>query len=329
MYYLFIISGTKKANKKTMTQMDIENAVTETQEYMENNYPSWNRSKGEQLARFFYDAVDKEGMIIPFDLTWQMAGYSRKDVAKDKLTGRKGGKLNLVEGTDYKLVRVSSENLIPETGETKNSGARHGGDRRTENIFMTPRAFGQFCLSAQTAEGTCLRDFVMFLTNCFKKVINNPKRKFDLNSSSVAKRLKVCESNKSFRQALQSAGCKGSDFGKASGLVNKSVTGKYAYERARELGKKSVNMRDEMHPAHMAITEAIEIIVAEDIGAGKHNDNALEHNKNIAFAFTNGAKEILHNLPLGQGVNLREIRKEQKQIENRPSNTLTNYFHRK
>lgn len=289
---------------------------------------SWDKQKGEALARFFYDAVDKEGMIIPFDLTWQMAGYSRKDVAKDKLTGRKGGKLNLVEGTDYKILKYSDNISLRQFPEQKTEGENRGGHNR-EDIFMTPRAFGQFCLSAQTAEGTCLRDFVMFLTNCFKRVINNPKRKFDLNSSSVAKRLKVCESNKSFNQALRSAGCKGKDFGIANGLVNKCVTGKYAGERAKELGKKSVNMRDEMHMVHTSMTETIELLVAEDIRAGRHNGNAMEYHSKITKALTEGVKESLRALPLGQGVKLRDIRKEQKKIENRPSNTLTNYFNRK
>lgn len=129
-----------------MTKMEIESAVAETQEYMNNNYPSWNTSKGEQLARFFYDAVDKEGMIIPFNLTWEMAGFANKASAKRILVGDRG-KLNLVEGQDYKIVHFLDKTLLVKKDKSE-TRRQNGGDRRSEDIFLTCSAFRKFLLAS-------------------------------------------------------------------------------------------------------------------------------------------------------------------------------------
>ena len=83
-------------------------------------------------------SAEKEGVEFPveFDLAWKIAGYSRKDVAKRKLT-------KLKDGRDFS------------TDERKN-GLR---GRSEECIMMTCDALKHFLLLAETEQGELIRDY--------------------------------------------------------------------------------------------------------------------------------------------------------------------------
>jgi hypothetical protein len=83
--------------------------------------------------------AEKEGELYPveFDLAWKIAGYSRKDVAKRKLTGSN----MLVKGRDY---------IVIDGGAVIGSSGRSVRGRSPDTIMLTTECFFALCLIAQT-----------------------------------------------------------------------------------------------------------------------------------------------------------------------------------
>jgi phage anti-repressor protein len=101
------------------------------------------------LVDSWLDAESKgEKFPVPFDTAWMLAGYSRKDNAKRKLTNSNSG---LIEGEDFALLR---------SAEWTQEG------RSSDLIVMTCDAFKQFCLMAKTPEGKQTR---LYFIECEKK----------------------------------------------------------------------------------------------------------------------------------------------------------------
>ena len=220
------------------------------------------------FLRAFYELSDQSGFCIDFDMWWKAAGFTLKENAKRLLTGRRGS-LGLKEGVDYKidvgisLVQLDENSFVPPTTETRG--------RKPGVIALTYRAAGQLALAAQTRQGTVLRDAVLQLVAANKRfqralargdIEIHPgrgKRGHAGSGDRDHKRLKVCESQKALMREISSCeGVSGATFGRINGETNKAVTGRYAYETAKMLGKKKVNARDYMTPAQLVLAEAAE-----------------------------------------------------------------------
>ena len=87
---------------------------------------------------------EQNGVKFPvdFDVAWKIAGYAKKQSAKNKLK-------YLVENEDYALTRLSK--CV--------KGNRGGGFTRYDEIKLTSDAFKHFCLLAQTNEGKKIRQY--------------------------------------------------------------------------------------------------------------------------------------------------------------------------
>lgn len=81
-----------------------------------------------------------EQFPVPFDMAWQIAGYSTKGNGKRKLTNKKS---NLVEYSDY-IIRSDKSSL---------------DGRSSDLILFTCDAFKHFCLIAETEQGRLIRQY--------------------------------------------------------------------------------------------------------------------------------------------------------------------------
>lgn len=89
---------------------------------------------------------DGEMFPVPFDMAWQIAGYSRKDVAKRRLS-------KLTGGADFHR----SVEMVERP---------QGGGAKQEIFHMTCDAFKHFCLMAETEQG---REVRQYFIECEKK----------------------------------------------------------------------------------------------------------------------------------------------------------------
>lgn len=92
--------------------------------------------------------LNGERFPVDFDIAWTMAGYSRKDHAKRRLTNQSS---YLVINEDYQVDKGSV--LLPRSGESTIFG------RSSDRVVMTCDAFKHFCLMAQTAKGREIRQY--------------------------------------------------------------------------------------------------------------------------------------------------------------------------
>jgi phage anti-repressor protein len=76
---------------------------------------------------------------VPFDIAWQIAGYSRKDSAKRKL-------LKLSEGNDFHR----DVEMVPRS---------QGGGAKVEVFSLSCDAMKHICLMAETTEGRLIRQY--------------------------------------------------------------------------------------------------------------------------------------------------------------------------
>ena len=219
------------------------------------------------FLRAFYELSDHEGFCVDFDLWWKAAGYKQKGHAKDWLIGRRG-RLGLKECIDYKV--EVNKSAFATAGVTTVPPRIQNGGQNKETITLTYRTAGQLALAAQTRQGTILRDAVLQLVAANKRFkraldrgdieIRSNKRKTSSNNSRDHKRLKVCESQKTLMQEVASVAISGKTFARINGETNLAVTGRYAYQTAKLLGKKKINARDHMTDSQLVLAEAAETL---------------------------------------------------------------------
>lgn len=99
-----------------------------------------NESPNALIDRWIEAEQNGEQFPVPFDLAWQIAGYSTKANAKRKLSSKKS---HLKKGEDY------SSDLM----KNKKEG------RSSELIHLTCDAFKHFCLIAETDRGRDIRQY--------------------------------------------------------------------------------------------------------------------------------------------------------------------------
>lgn len=100
-----------------------------------------------------------ERFPVPFDAAWVIAGYSRKDNAKRKLTSKNSG---LIEDQDFAFL----------------SSAEWSQDGRSSDLIgMTCDAFKQFCLMAKTDEGRIARLYFIDAEKKLKAVLHHGRVK--------------------------------------------------------------------------------------------------------------------------------------------------------
>ena len=83
---------------------------------------------------------------VPFDMAWEIAGYSKKSNAKRKLTSKRSP---LIEGEDYNI----DEGLFLQSEQSLLSG------RSSDSLYLTCDAFKHFCLMAETKQGREIRQY--------------------------------------------------------------------------------------------------------------------------------------------------------------------------
>ena len=318
-----------------------EQILTSLHEEMSMIHSDYDKNMVVEIAKVFFDAVDKQGFVFDFDLAWKWAGYLRKGHAKDVLVGKRKN-LGLKEGVDYKI-------LISADAEIRNKG-ENGGDRRSEKIMMTSRCFCQFALAAGTTNGQILRDVVIALTRLMKSLVvavqtgTHKIVRVEQGDTRANKRLKVCDTQKALMQEVV---CKNPDFarfcGRINGETNKAVTGSYKYETARMLNKpsRSVNARDYMTPEQLSAAELVEMLSREAIEESGGNIDPLALHTSICNDVVANIRERLHGKRAPAPLNLRLARAEQRidQIEDRVKvventqqknvNTINKYFGKK
>ena len=227
--------------------------------------------------------------------------------------------------------------LTPE--ENKQGGENRG--RKKEVIMMTGDAFCDFALMAETIQGQMCRDFVKEVTRGIKRLrsaIDNGRVELkytDPRSDHVTKRIKTCQSNKILNQTMKEHGASGADYAKVAGITSKTVTGKQRRDLARERGVrvKDINMRDEMTPEQLCAAELVEMMATRGIKEGEHEGHFTQYyNSLVDDLISDRLRNKLHNMEMGKGVKLSDIRKTEKakKIEDsKPSvtiNTINNYF---
>jgi hypothetical protein len=94
----------------------MEQLIATTHQETQLKYPDYSRDLTSQIEQVLLDAVDIDDFIIPFDLAWVWAGYSRKDAAKRVLLRE------LQENTEYKIWFL--RNVEPSLR------GKHGGDHK-------------------------------------------------------------------------------------------------------------------------------------------------------------------------------------------------------
>jgi hypothetical protein len=306
--------------------------IRETHLLMEEQYPNYHREQTERLGEMYLNCIDKKGFFIPFSEVWSWVGYTLKRNAKRRMkTDLKEGVdwIILDDNRDYKEMsnrrgkRGNSVVLFSEQQKTKAKTTDQGG-RNYENIMMTSKAFAHFCLAARTSEGQMLRDFVIALSIGVKRLGNEIaagrielRRIDDPNRVDTdVKRLKVCETNKALMAEIGATGlAAGCIYAKVNGVTNKLVTGRYRYETAKLLGKKSksVNARDHFTPGQLAAAELSEILSKQRI---KENPgcNALEQHTAAVANVMENIKGDLHGKILEKPRSLRDIRKKRHHV---------------
>ena len=131
------------------------------------------------------------------------------------------------------------------------------------------------------------------------------------------KRLKVCQTQKDLMDQVGSSnsGIPGV-YGKVNGEINKAVTGRYAYELARELGKKKVNTRDHMTDFQLASAAFLEMAVANTIPSS--NEDPVTVAKIMGEQLMRPVSHILHNQIETTPLQLRTARVACAAIEDKP-----------
>lgn len=104
------------------------------------------------IDRWLKAEQDGERFPVDFDIAWQIAGYSRKDHAKRKLTGKTS---YLIEGEDFAFLR---------------SGESSQGGRFSDLITMSCDTFKKFCLMARTEQGDNIRQYFIEAESNWKVV---------------------------------------------------------------------------------------------------------------------------------------------------------------
>lgn len=131
-----------------------ENSITVHQDnnHQEQGCDGFSQEELENLFDGWLEQ-EKNGVQFPvdFDTAWQIAGYYRKDYAKQKLTSSKS---QLTEGIDF--TSETGNNFYCDS--SKNSNSAHRG-RPSDSISLTCDAFKHFCLMAETEEGRKIRQY--------------------------------------------------------------------------------------------------------------------------------------------------------------------------
>jgi len=83
---------------------------------------------------------------VPFDTAWKIAGYSRKDSAKRKLTGKRSP---LIKNEDYFIQKGDFHKSV----DSSLSGSS------SDSIALTCDAFKHLCLMAETEQGRQIRQY--------------------------------------------------------------------------------------------------------------------------------------------------------------------------
>lgn len=317
--------GTEKLEMAALTG-GAEQLMEATHVLMEDRFQVYDRVMSNQIGKLLLAASDTEGFVVPFDLAWEWAGYSTKGNAKQKLVGARGN-LGLKLGTDYIISKSSSDPQTIILQKQNNSSRPVMGvetrGRKTEKIMMTGRAFGQFALAAQTIQGTMCRDFALEMMRGISRLqeaIKNGevelKRSVPSSNTRDNKRLKVCESQKTFMQVV--AGTDGANGGlcaKVNGATNKAVTGRYKYETAKMLGKKpsQVNARDYMTPGQLVLAEAAEILSEKVLRDGGGGGDVFKTHTDI-LARLGEATALVKGECLPEPRRLNDIRKDQQKM---------------
>lgn len=106
-----------------------------------NNLTNFNPTDYSKIVDRWLSA-EKDGVEFPveFDIAWKLAGYTRKDNAKRRLTNKSS---YLKENRDYLLT----------SGEWLTSG------RSSDSMLLTCDAFKHFCLMAETEQGEQIRQY--------------------------------------------------------------------------------------------------------------------------------------------------------------------------
>ena len=109
----------------------------------------------------FWLQQEEDGVQFPvdFEIGWLMAGYSRKDNAKARLTSDNSG---LIQGRDY----IIKEGSFLQSQESTISGSS------SDLIFLTTNAFKDFCQQARTAQGKVIRQYFIAVENEWRKIKN-------------------------------------------------------------------------------------------------------------------------------------------------------------
>jgi hypothetical protein len=283
------------------------------------------------VARAYMECIDKEGLVFDFDTAWQWAGYSRKDNAKRVLLRTR----TLKEGRDYQIrvVPVARAPLGNDLSDQRDqvsegdvgTGALHpalsrGGDRRTESIMMTARALNQFALLAQTERGNMLRDFVGGMMRGLAR-LDNALRSGEVELRRVApqsddrdtKRVKVCDTQKKLMQAVSGRqGMTGARCAFINGTTNKTITGRYKHELAKQLGLPAarVNARDYMTYEQLIGAEFIEAMSAKNMRERPGEDPVAIHEETARRTIHQVVLDALHAEPIPEPRSLRNVRKD-------------------
>jgi phage anti-repressor protein len=109
-----------------------------------------------QVKKWLQAELDGEQFSVDFDVAWVMAGYSRKDHAKRRLTNQSSF---LIKGEDYMI--NPNDDLLPQSGEWTSEG------RLSDRIVLSCDAFKHFCLMAQTTKGREIRQYFIEVEKAF------------------------------------------------------------------------------------------------------------------------------------------------------------------
>ena len=296
-----------------------------------------------EIATIYFSSVDKEGFVFDFDQAYKWAGYKKKSNAKRILTGERGN-IKCIEGVDYKITTLNNlknlnSNLL-QTGANDLEGVKSGITEK-QIIMLTVWTFNKFCLAVNTPRGDYLKNIVLAAVRVFKdflKEVESGNLRVIIEKPNIEicnKRIKVGNSNKELMNTIKLKNPKhGSVFGIINGITNKAVTGRFKYETATLLGKKSkeINSRDHMTKAQLIAAELIETI-SNEINEYDTRD-AIEIHEEVANGYTPIYKRYLHGKIAQNPLKLEKARKtilaiQDKNEKKRNFHGIENYFIKK
>ena len=138
--------------------------------------------------RSYLNYDQEKDYVIDFDKVVKFIGFTRKDNAKKILLKY------LTENEDYKI-----ENSLLRSQEQDSNINKHGGQNK-ENIMLTPNAFKDFCMKANTENAHRIRKYYIKMESILFKHLNEILTETQNKLKTANDKIKLLENKRPIRK---------------------------------------------------------------------------------------------------------------------------------